>query len=285
MPALEFPLYLSVSGAGKDSGLRRTRGLSLAWGILQAMSSPSASLAALANLLDEAGQLALEHYGHTTYVLKDDGSLVTPADGMVEAFLGPRLQQFAPGAALWGEEEGHNAPTDQGLWLIDPIDGTSNYAFGFPLWGVTVGLYRDGEIQIGGMILPCLGDTIAAEKGGGAFRNGQEMAPIRPGPIKAWDLVGHGDVTTPSRHGIPGKTRHMGAFVVESYGFLTQSLRAMTTSGCRLYDAAGGIVAARELGAELRHLDGRPFRESDWVATGSPLDPMAFLPPDSGLLS
>lgn len=249
------------------------------------MPSPPAELVDFARLLEEAGNLALSYFGKTTFELKGDGSLVTPADPAVEAFLGPRLLQLAPGAAIWGEEEGHQAPTEKGLWLIDPIDGTSNFAFSHPLWGVTAGLYRDGEIQIGGMILPCLGDTIVAAKGKGAWRNGAQMQPIRSGGIEPWELVGHGDVTTPVRYKVPGKTRHMGAFVVESHGFLTQSLRAMTTSGCRLYDAAGGIVAARELGAEMKHLDGRPFRESEWVSSSRPLDSMAFLPPGSSLFS
>lgn len=79
-----------------------------------------------------------------------------------------------------------------------------------------------------------------------------------------------------------GKTRHLGAFVAEGFGVVTGALRAMTSSNCRLYDAAATLVAARELGAQVVHFDGRPFRESDWIHPGA-LERFAILPPGCSL--
>lgn len=244
---------------------------------------PSPLLAALERLVIEAGELARADFGTATYELKSDGSLVTPSDRKVERFLRPRLEELVPGAAIWGEEDGFALPTDEGLWLIDPIDGTSNFSFGYPYWGVTVGLYRGGRLELGAITLPCLQDTIAAEAGQGVWRNGEQLPAIRPGEIQPWELVGHGTVSVAERYSVPGKLRHMGAFVIESFGFITQGLRGMTSSHCRLYDAAASIVAARELGAVIVHFDGRPFDESDWVSSPDPLEPFAFMPPGSGV--
>lgn len=239
---------------------------------------PSPLLDGLVEAVRQAGEIALAGFSDKKYELKPDGSLVTPYDHKVEEFLRGVLAELAPGAAVWGEEQGFAEDTADGLWLIDPIDGTSNYAFGMPYWGVTVGLYKEGRIAAGVMTMPCLGQSLSAEEGQGAFLNGQRLPLIRPGGIEDWELVGHGDLSTRRHLGMKGKTRHMGAFVAEGFGFVTQGLRAMTSSNCRLYDAAATLVAARELGAVIVHFDGRPFRESDWIRPG-PLEPFALLPP------
>lgn len=239
----------------------------------------SDQLQALLNLVLEAGQSAKQQFLRSGYELKGDGTLVTETDRRIESFFRERLGEVAPGASIWGEEEGFAEPTDEGLWLIDPIDGTTNFAYGIPLWGVTVGLYKGGEITMGAMCLPMLDEWIAAEKGKGAFRNGIQLPRLRPGGIEPWEPVGFGDLSLLRQVRFPGKVRHMGAFVVESHGFLTQGLRAQGTSSLCLYDAACGIIAAREIGAELVHIDGEPFRESEWVSpTG--VKPFFFLPPD-----
>lgn len=239
----------------------------------------SSQLESLLQLVLEAGEIGKEGFLRRGYEVKGDGTLVTETDRKVETFFREKLDTVAPGAAFWGEEEGFAEPNEEGLWLIDPIDGTTNFAYGLPLWGVTVGLYKGGEIILGAMCMPMLDDWIAAEKGKGAFRNGRQLPRLRPGGIEPWEPVGFGDLSLLRQVEFPGKVRHMGAFVAESFGFLTQGMRAQGTSSLCLYDAACGIIAAREIGAEMVHFDGSPFRESDWVApTG--VKPFFFLPPD-----
>lgn len=239
----------------------------------------SSQLQTLLDLVLEAGEIGRKGFESRGFELKGDGSLVTETDKRVETFFRERLDQVAPGAAFWGEEEGFAEPTEEGLWLIDPIDGTTNFAYGLPSWGVTVGLYRGTEMVLGAMCMPMFNDWIAAEKGKGAFRNGAPLPKLKPGGIEPYEPVGFGDLTLLSELRIPGKIRHVGAFVAESFGFLTQGMRAQATSSLCLYDAACGILAAREIGAELVHYDGRPFQESEWVAP-TRVEPFIFLPPD-----
>ncbi|MCU0317014.1 MAG: inositol monophosphatase family protein [Fimbriimonadaceae bacterium] len=196
--------------------------------------------------------------------LKADGSIVTQADREVETMLKEAFLGLTPGAGFWGEEFGFTPPTDAGFWVVDPIDGTSNYAHGQALWGVTAGYLRDGILEQGIIYMPRLNMMLCAERGGGATLNGKPMSPIPPGEIQPQQLVGHGDATLPAISDCPGKMRHLGAFVIEAAYVATQSLRAMTAGRVKLYDAAGGILICRELGAEIRELSGADWREADW---------------------
>jgi myo-inositol-1(or 4)-monophosphatase len=247
------------------------------------MTSPATVLDGLVGLTRKACALALEAKVRSGREVKPDGSLVTKADLEVERFFRRTLPDLAPGTAVWGEEEGFSEPGPEGLWLIDPIDGTSNYTFGLPLWGITVALYRDGACRVGVVALPELDMLFAAAMGEGATLNGGRLPPIRPGPVRPYELVGHADDEPGEFCAFPGKPRHLGAFVAEAMYVASGTFRAMTSTKCKLYDAAGSLVVLRELGAEVLHADGRPFVDAEWVRPVR-CDPFAVLPPGSGLL-
>lgn len=227
------------------------------------------------------GERALQIRPGMKVETKPDGSIVTDADMAVEADVRDWIAIATPGAAVWGEEFGYEPPNENGFWMIDPVDGTSNFAFGQPLWGVTAAYYHDGALQVGVIRLPELDWTIAATRGGGATINGKTLSPVRCGPIQRFELVGYGDETAASKHGYPGKVRHIGSYVVEAALFATGGLRALVSDKVCLYDAAAGITIARELGAEVRELDGSKFTESEWTRPVI-CRPFGLFPPDSG---
>ena len=113
------------------------------------MEKPSSQAAALGDIVQQAGKVAIASRAHMVRELKKDGSIVTNADRDAELFIRSELQRFIPGSTVWGEEFGHDGDSPDGLWLVDPIDGTSNFSFGSPLWGVSVALLKDGVIQLG----------------------------------------------------------------------------------------------------------------------------------------
>lgn len=230
-------------------------------------------------LTRHASQIALQARTRLVPELKPDGSIVTNGDREVETFLREELLKLTPGAGFWGEEFGFSPPTDQGFWLLDPIDGTSNYRFGQPLWGVTVGFMHGGRLRVGCLDMPDLDCFLSAAEGQGATRNGVVLPPIPPGPIRDEELFGHTDLRKllPKT---PGKVRHLGAFVVEAAFVALQSMRAMTAGRVKLYDAAGGIVILRELNADLRHYDGVEFDEAKWCEPKT-CDPFMLGPRDS----
>lgn len=220
---------------------------------------------------------------HLGVQLKEDGSLVTHADRAIERMLREALVELVPGSTVWGEEEGFSEPGEAGLWAVDPIDGTSNYRFGSPHWGISAGLIRGNEVEMGVVVLPDLGWVFAGERGRGATWNGKPMTMLAPGPIRQEELVSYGDLTlTRYGGGLPGKMRYLGAFVADAAMFLTGVYRALLSDKAALYDAAATICIAREIGADVRFTDGealdlralmnvRPFPKS-----------VGFLPPESG---
>ncbi|MBO1324160.1 inositol monophosphatase [Acetobacter sp. TBRC 12305] len=111
--------------------------------------------------------------------LKSAQDWLTETDGAVETFIASRMQAMFPDDGFQGEEGGMTR-TGSLRWVVDPIDGTSNYARGRSRWCVSLGLL-DGDEPIGGVIeAPALGEVYTALRGVGAFLNGK---PIHASPI------------------------------------------------------------------------------------------------------
>lgn len=237
-------------------------------------------LAGLESACVQAAQLALKEKLRAERSIKPDGSIVTTMDLAAEDLIRQQIKAMGSRAAVWGEEHGYEAPNEHGLWLIDPIDGTSNYAFGQPLWGVTLAYFFDGKIRAGCICVPELGWTFSSYEGGGVSLNGSPMKPVSCGRLQPHELVGYGNFEMDGIPPHPGKPRHVGSFVVEAGLFLTGGLRVLLTNGVRLYDAAAGILMARELGAEVREIGGQAFDESLWTIPAK-CPRFGFFPKDS----
>jgi myo-inositol-1(or 4)-monophosphatase len=102
------------------------------------------------------------------------GNLVTDMDHASEEMIVGALRREFPGHAMVAEESGAAGDSPH-RWYIDPIDGTTNYAHGFPVWTVTLAYEREGRLQAGVTFAPMLGELFWARRGGGAFRNGRRI--------------------------------------------------------------------------------------------------------------
>lgn len=128
-------------------------------------------------LVEQAGLLLARRFRKQAGALQVDykgpRDLVTTADRESEEFLLAGLEKRFPGTSFLSEETGHvsgSIANNAGLWIIDPLDGTTNYAHGHPFFAVSVGFY-DGREPVAGVIhAPMLGETFWALRGGGAFR-------------------------------------------------------------------------------------------------------------------
>lgn len=192
---------------------------------------------------------------------KPDGSLVTNADRELEAVLRKDFETLAPGSSVWGEEFGYAPPLEAGWWLVDPIDGTTNFAAGSPMWGVSVGFALGSMMSLGVVVIPDLNETYTVLAGSGAWLNGHPLLPIRGGEIGEDQLVGYCEAVTKviPRDELPGKQRCAGAFVIEGVFVAAQRLRAMIGLREKLYDMAASTLLCQELGAEVRYASGAPF--------------------------
>src|SRR5918997_1680425 len=117
----------------------------------------------------EAGQILLEKFGRKINVsLKGDINLVTEADLASEKLIIEKIKSYHPKHAILAEESGEAViigGDKKWKWIVDPLDGTTNYAHGYPCFCVTIALEHDGEIVIGATFDPTRNELFAAEKG------------------------------------------------------------------------------------------------------------------------
>ena len=127
------------------------------------------------NLAREAGRLAHSKFGQSATSMKGRHDVVTAMDREVERFIRKAITARYPGDTIIGEEEGGGGATER-IWLIDPIDGTANYARGIPHYCVSIG-YLEALVPTVGVIYDPSHDWLyAAERGAGAWRNGEPLA-------------------------------------------------------------------------------------------------------------
>jgi myo-inositol-1(or 4)-monophosphatase len=129
----------------------------------------------------DAGNLAMRYLADpATLDVRSKGvqDVLTAADGAVERLIVATLRAAFPDDAFLGEEGGRVAggTGDAPCWVIDPIDGTANFARGLPTWCVSIALVVAGRTELGVIYDPSAGLTYRATRGGGAWRNGERLA-------------------------------------------------------------------------------------------------------------
>lgn len=170
--------------------------------------TPSADLALALELADLADSIALPRFRAADLAIetKPDRTYVTDADTAVEAALRARIASARPGDGFFGEESGR---VEQGerRWVIDPIDGTSNFLRGVPNWSTLIALEVAGVPRVGVASMPAMGQRWWAETGGGAWTRTAaepaarrirvsgiaelEHASLSSQSIQQWDLAGY----------------------------------------------------------------------------------------------
>ncbi len=124
----------------------------------------------------EAGALLMEFFDKNIHIeYKGDADLVTAADRKSEALIRERIRQTWPGHDVLGEEEGLRDTGSEYRWYVDPLDGTTNFAHGFPVFCVSMGLQHKGEMIAGLCFDPTRNEVFAAERGKGASLNGRPI--------------------------------------------------------------------------------------------------------------
>ena len=122
---------------------------------------------------DEADALALEHFRRDLVIeTKPDRTFVTQADTAIERRIRALIGEAYPDHGLVGEEYGTEAGAGTVRWFIDPIDGTHNFMRGVPLFGTLLAVEEDGEMAVGVMSAPALGERWYATRGGGSWAVG-----------------------------------------------------------------------------------------------------------------
>jgi histidinol-phosphatase len=128
-------------------------------------------------LADAAAPIAMRLFADDGLEIrhKADRTLVTAADTEIERMVRERVAAAFPSDRIMGEEEGGTFDGDGRVWIVDPIDGTANFARAIGIWATLIALQVDGELVVGVASAPALGERYAAARGAGATMNGKRI--------------------------------------------------------------------------------------------------------------
>ncbi len=138
----------------------------------------------MSEIAREAGALLMQYFSrHVAVEYKGEADLVTIADRKSEALIRERIGALWPSHDIFGEEEGFKDSGSEYRWYVDPLDGTTNFAHGFPVFCVSMGLEYNGT-RIAGLVYdPTRDEMFTAEQGSGAYLNGQPMHVSKVGKL------------------------------------------------------------------------------------------------------
>ncbi len=221
----------------------------------------------------EAGQILLEKFGRKIDIhKKGDINLVTEADLASEKLIIERIKSYHPKHAILAEESGDAVllkGDNKWKWIIDPLDGTTNYAHGYPCFCVTIALEHDGEIVIGVTFDPTRDELFAAEKGIGATLNNK---PIR---VSDTEKLADALIVTGFPYNFKEKenfAQHLTDFLFYSRGVRRDGSAAIDMAyvacgrfdgfweeGLNPWDVAAGVLLIEETGGRVSYYDDSPF--------------------------
>ncbi|MFH0800544.1 MAG: inositol monophosphatase family protein [Pseudomonadota bacterium] len=236
------------------------------------------------DLARRAGRIQMERLGHAHKIeYKGSINLVTEVDHECEELIVSGIQKNFPGDDFLAEEGTvghpplHPLPSREGKkskWIIDPLDGTVNYAHGFPFFCVSIALERDGELAAGVIYDPNRDELFAAEKGRGATMNGAHIR-VSAAPILKQSLLATGFAYHDYNAGSNEPVANFDNF--ENFVRRSRAVRRPGSAATDLawaacgridgfwelylkpWDMAAGAVIIREAGGSVTAFDGGPF--------------------------
>jgi myo-inositol-1(or 4)-monophosphatase len=217
----------------------------------------------------EAGALLAKYFERrVTYELKGEYDLVTEADRESEQLVVERLRAHFPSHSIVAEEGGGHKGTSEYCWYVDPLDGTTNFAHGFPMYNVTLALEQSGDLIAGVVFDPERNEMFTAERGSGAYVNNRRIRVSNVNKLE----------NTLVATGFPSKKRHTdvnvhffyelamvthgvrraGSAALDLAYVASERLDAFWEFGLHPWDMAAGILLITEAGGSCSDMKGGP---------------------------
>jgi myo-inositol-1(or 4)-monophosphatase len=225
------------------------------------------------NVAREAGLILLEKFGRVLKTTdKGDKNIVTEADIASEEYIVGQIKTHFPRHRILAEEAGEvivETGESEYRWVIDPLDGTTNFSHGYPCFCVSVGLERDGVLQLGAIYDPTRDEMFAAERGNGATLNGRRIQTSSVENLeRALVVTGFPyDVQTRERF-----VELFSRFVLNSQAVRRDGSAAIDLAyvacgrfegfweeGLSPWDTAAGALIVEEAGGRVSHYNGSKF--------------------------
>jgi myo-inositol-1(or 4)-monophosphatase len=225
----------------------------------------------MAVIAREAGALLMQYFDqHIKIEYKGEADLVTVADRKSEALIRKRIRALWPSHDVLGEEEGLRDTGSENRWYVDPLDGTTNFAHGFPVFCVSMALQHKKEMIAGLCFDPTRDELFVAERGKGAFLNER---PIRVSKVNKLveSLVGTG-FPSHKRHKNPNiyfyhqitlrthGVRRAGSAALDLCSVASGRLDGFWEFNLNPWDTAAGVLIVEEAGGRVTDFSGGPFQ-------------------------
>ena len=248
----------------------------------------SALLNVMVNAVLKAGRGLSRDFGEVENLqvsLKGPGNFVSAADRKAEATLVEELRKARPGYSFLTEETGEIAGTDQThRWIVDPLDGTTNFLHGIPIFAISLALEREGQIVAGVVYNPILNELYVAEHGQGAFLNDRRLRVAARRHLAdtvvatgAPNIGGDGDARrrfVAEFDDLMGKTagvRRCGSAAIDLAWVASGRFDGFWERGLSPWDIAAGILLVREAGGRVSGPGGNDdMMESGNIVAGNP---------------
>ncbi len=230
----------------------------------------------------KAGKVLLETYrGPHNIKIKGERDIVTEADLAAETVVVQEILAGCPEAWIIAEESYNQrvASTDRPTWYIDPLDGTTNFARGLPCFSVSIAMAQAGQLVCGAVYDPLHDHLFHAQRGQGAFLNGQPLQVSAVGSLENAILLLDWPRDQEARQESASALRRLVPLTdaVRSTGSAALSLCYLAAGWADLYfqytlmpwDVAAGVLIIEEAGGQVSGMDGRPYalEQPDWLAS------------------
>ena len=223
----------------------------------------------------EAGALLLAEFDRPKNIsYKGEVDIVTESDRRSEALIVGRLRDHFPAHAIVAEEGGEGAAAGaRYCWHVDPLDGTTNFAHGYPCFAVSLGLLEDGDPLLAVVYNPVSRELFTALRGEGAYL-GQKRIHVSPIEKLSTSLLATGFPTDKVRQS--QNINYYWAYTLRSHGVRRDGSAALDLCsvacgrfdafwefGLRSWDTAAGILLVKEASGTVSDFSGRPYRPGD----------------------
>ena len=218
-----------------------------------------------------AGKILSRLFGHVKSInKKGEIDLVTEADYQAEKTLIETIRRYFPQDNILAEEAGDHEQASHRTWIIDPLDGTTNFVHGFPFFAVSIGLEMEGEMVVGVVLNPFMNEHFEATKGEGAFLNRKPIAVSRTKHLKdallatgfPYDIrEKHEEVLNYFRKMVIAAqgVRRPGSAALDMCYVAAGKLDGFWEQGLKPWDTAAGVVIVKEAGGELSTFQGKHY--------------------------
>ncbi len=228
----------------------------------------------------KAGSFLNENFGLTIRRIetKPDSSLATNLDKEAERIIISEIKKEFPSHGIIGEEGGTEGIENDTIWIIDPLDGTHNYIRGINLYGVSIGVAFRGVFTAGAVYIPSTGELYYAEKGNGAYKNGDKINVSTRKNLKDCtivfdsDLYNETDLKLKNLGKISGNVfniRMLGSSARQLTYLAEGKIDAIIEFGDKPWDFAGSVSIIEEAGGKITALDGGilTYRHNGFIAS------------------